>query len=132
MNMRLKMTIKSTLCALLMISFSGLAVAHDVKATSDSNLKYFVIQGVAQPEMIKKLVENPADPWVNAEEAKSIFNIDMIVSLEPGRYDAVIICVGHNEFREIGIQKLRSICKGNSVIFDVKSVFKKADVDGRL
>jgi len=72
------------------------------------------------------------DPWVNADEAKSIFDIDMIVSLEPDRYDAIIICVGHNEFREIGIQKLRSRCKENSVIFDVKSVFKKADVDGRL
>ena len=72
------------------------------------------------------------DPWVSTEEAKSVFGIEMIVSLEPGRYDAVIICVGHNEFRELGIQKLQSLCKENRVIYDVKSIFNKDDVDGRL
>ena len=56
----------------------------------------------------------------------------MVGSLEPGRYDAIIICVGHNEFREMGIQNLRSLCKENRVIYDVKGIFKKSDVDGRL
>jgi UDP-N-acetyl-D-galactosamine dehydrogenase len=72
------------------------------------------------------------DPWVSIEEARSEFGIEMTISLEPGRYDAVIICVGHNEFRELGIRKLQSLCKENRVIFDVKSIFKKDDVDGRL
>ena len=72
------------------------------------------------------------DPWVNSEEVKSVFGIEMIDSLEPGRYDSIIVCVGHSEFKEMGIIKLRSLCKESSVIFDVKSVFGKDDVDGRL
>jgi len=72
------------------------------------------------------------DPWVNADEAESVFGIEMIDSLEPGRYDSIIVCVEHGEFKEMGIMKLRSLCKESNVIFDVKSVFDKDDVDGRL
>jgi len=72
------------------------------------------------------------DPWVNAAEAKSVFGIEMIDSPEAGRYDSIIVCVGHGEFKEMGIMKLRSLCKESNVIFDVKSVFDKDDVDGRL
>jgi len=72
------------------------------------------------------------DPWVNADEAESVFGIEMIDSLEPGRYDSIIVCVGHSEYKEMGIMKLRSLCKESNVIFDVKSVFDKDDVDGRL
>ena len=72
------------------------------------------------------------DPWVNAAEAESVFGVEMIESLEPGRYDSIIVCVGHSEFKEMGIIKLRSLCKESNVIFDVKSVFDKDDVDGRL
>lgn len=72
------------------------------------------------------------DPWVDAKDAKSAFGLAIVGSLEPGRYDAIIICVGHNEFREMGIRNLRSLCKENRVIYDVKGIFKKSDVDGRL
>ena len=72
------------------------------------------------------------DPWVNSEEAETVFGIEMIDPLVPGRFDSIIVCVGHSEFKEMGIMKLRSLCKENSVIFDVKSIFESDDVDGRL
>ena len=72
------------------------------------------------------------DPWVNPEEAKSILGIEMLDSLKPGRYDSIIVCVGHSEFKEMGIKKLRYLCQESNVIFDVKGVFHKGDVDGRL
>ena len=36
--------------------------------TAEDNLKYFVVQGKPKPEVIKMMVENPADPWAGAEK----------------------------------------------------------------
>ena len=42
-------------------------------------------------------------------------------------YQAVVLCVAHKKFLEIKIQK-----NSRQVLFDVKSFWKKEDVDGRL
>ena len=72
------------------------------------------------------------DPWVDSEAAVSEFDIELTTVLETDYYDGIVVCVGHDEFKTIGIEKLRSFCKKESVIFDVKSVFDKNDIDGRL
>jgi len=72
------------------------------------------------------------DPWVNANEAQREYNIELIPELEEGKYDAVIIAVAHQQFKDMGIEKIRKLCKPNHVIYDVKYVFDKKDVDGRI
>jgi UDP-N-acetyl-D-galactosamine dehydrogenase len=72
------------------------------------------------------------DPWVNAEEAEHEYGLRPITELEQGAYDAVILAVAHKEFAEMGSQKIRSLCKENGVLFDVKHVLPVAEVDGRL
>ena len=73
------------------------------------------------------------DPWVDAAEARHEFKIDVEMS-EPamGRYDAVIMAVGHREFAAMGAEKVRSFGRPNAVFFDVKGVFEKHESDGRL
>ena len=39
-------------------------------------------------------------------------------------YDAIIITVGHKIFKKIGIKKIRSFAKKNSIVFDLKNIFK--------
>ena len=39
-------------------------------------------------------------------------------------YDAIIIAVGHKIFKKIGIKKIRSFAKKNSIVFDLKNIFK--------
>ncbi len=51
---------------------------------------------------------------------------------DSGNYDVVIIAVGHSEFREMGIDHIRSFCKKSSIIFDLKYLFSKDVVDIRL
>ena len=43
--------------------------------------------------------------------------------------DAIIICVPHQEFLDMGIKRIRSFRKSNALIFDVKSVFPERFVD---
>ena len=47
-------------------------------------------------------------------------------------YDAILILTPHKEYLSIGIKKIKSFAKKNSVIFDVKSVFSKEDSDIRI
>lgn len=72
------------------------------------------------------------DPWVDPEEARHEYEIDPIAELKPGHYDAIILAVGHRQFREMGAANIRAIGKANAVLFDVKYVLPATDVDGRL
>jgi UDP-N-acetyl-D-galactosamine dehydrogenase len=72
------------------------------------------------------------DPWVDPTEAKHEYGIELTTNLKPGKYDAVIIAVAHNQFKEMGINKIRELCKPEHIIYDVKYVFNKDEVDGRI
>ena len=48
------------------------------------------------------------------------------------KYDAIIVAVAHNEFYNMGINKIRKYGAEDHVIFDVKYIFSKDETDGRL
>jgi UDP-N-acetyl-D-galactosamine dehydrogenase len=72
------------------------------------------------------------DPWVDASEAQRQYGLALVAEPEAGRYDAVILAVGHTRFRERGAVWMRSLLGREGVLFDVKSLLPAADVDGRL
>lgn len=72
------------------------------------------------------------DPWVSVEEAKDAYGLNLITSPKKNHYDAIIIAVAHNEFKELGARGIRELCKENSVIYDVKYLLEDSEVDGRL
>jgi len=72
------------------------------------------------------------DPWVSAAEAHHEYGIDLLGQPVPGGYDAVIIAVGHQQFRDMGAAGLRGLCKPDGVLYDVKYVLPVDAVDGRL
>ena len=45
------------------------------------------------------------DPWVDAAEAEHEYGISPIQTLEDNTYDAVILAVAHNQFKEMGAEK---------------------------
>ncbi len=71
------------------------------------------------------------DPWVDADEARHEYGLDLIKP-EQGAYDAVIVAVGHDEFRALGAEGIRAYGKCDSVLYDVKYVLPREAVDGRL
>jgi UDP-N-acetyl-D-galactosamine dehydrogenase len=72
------------------------------------------------------------DPWVDPQEAENELGFPLTTELRGRHYDAVIVAVGHDDFRQMGIDRIRRLCKRHSVIFDVKYLFRKTEVDGRL
>lgn len=73
------------------------------------------------------------DSWANAAQVKHEYGIDITtVDLDnlTGRFDAVVLCVAHNEFKSMDI---RSFLKNEGgVIYDVKGILDKGVFDGRL
>jgi UDP-N-acetyl-D-galactosamine dehydrogenase len=72
------------------------------------------------------------DPWANASEAKALYDIDLVTEPAPNSYDAVILCVAHDQFKALGMAGIKKLVKSNHVIYDVKSVLPAEDVQGRL
>ena len=72
------------------------------------------------------------DPWVDPQEAKKEYAIDLIEDPTQGDYDAVIITVGHGKYGEMGETGLRGYCKPDGILYDVKYLLPVDAVDGRL
>jgi UDP-N-acetyl-D-galactosamine dehydrogenase len=73
------------------------------------------------------------DPWVSAETFREEAGLDCLATApEADTYDAVVVAVGHREFVTAGAAGVRALGKENSVLYDVKGIFHKDEVDGRL
>ena len=78
------------------------------------------------------VVADVFDPWVDAAEAQHEYGITPIAAPVKGNYDAVILAVGHNEFKAMGAVGIRQFCRPDSVIYDLKYVLDKNLVDIRF
>lgn len=72
------------------------------------------------------------DPWVDAGEARHEYGLAPVRRLRRGSYDAIVLGVAHQQFRDMGIAKVRSLAKRRHVLYDIKYVFERQQVDGRL
>lgn len=71
------------------------------------------------------------DPWANAEEVQKEFGKQLITEASQlkNNYDAIVLAVAHNEFKNLKINQLKA---KPSVVFDVKAFLGIDSIDGRL
>ena len=69
------------------------------------------------------------DPWANPAVAMHEYGIEITNELPSDKYDAVILGVAHNEFKEVNVKLLG---KDNFVLYDVKWILPSEATDGRL
>ncbi|MWJ28495.1 Vi polysaccharide biosynthesis UDP-N-acetylglucosamine C-6 dehydrogenase TviB [Halomonas sp. ZH2S] len=72
------------------------------------------------------------DPQVNKAEAAHEYGIRPVEHPEASAYDAIILAVAHQEFREMAVEAIRAWGKPEHVLYDLKYVLPKRDVDLRL
>ena len=72
------------------------------------------------------------DPWASNDEVEKEYGITLCQTLNQNHYDAVLACVGHDQIKAMSVKELKSLCKDKHVIYDVKHIFPKDAVDGRL
>ena len=67
-----------------------------------------------------------ADPWADAEEVKHEYGIELGQVNAEHPVDALVIAVGHNEFRSLSAAELKSYVRSNKpVLVDVKGLFDR-------
>jgi UDP-N-acetyl-D-galactosamine dehydrogenase len=72
------------------------------------------------------------DPWCSNEETQHEYGLTLTQQLNQNHYDAIILAVGHNEFKELGAEEIRKLGKNDHVLYDLKYVLDKNAVDMRL
>jgi len=72
------------------------------------------------------------DPWVDAAEAEYEYGISPVQAVEEDTYDAVVLAVAHEQFKEMGAEAIRALGRGQHVLYDLKYVLNAAESDIRL
>ena len=80
------------------------------------------------------------DPWANPDEVKEEYGIDLITDekMNPksgirnpeSGYDAIVAAVAHKKFEELNLDDYKN--GSNTVVYDIKGVLPKNEVDARL
>lgn len=61
------------------------------------------------------------DPWADAKEVKQEYNIELQKDADVSHYEAIVLAVSHNEFKDLDMTKTQA------VVYDIKSVLKESD-----
>lgn len=72
------------------------------------------------------------DPWVDAAAAHREYGLQPIRKPKSAAYDAIVLAVGHDEFKAMGLRKIRRYARKVHVLYDVKYLFDRDQTDGRL
>ena len=88
-------------------------------------------------DMVKALKEYDLDldiydPWVDPLEAAKEYGIDPVSSLANAKYDAIVLAVAHDQFKQMSIDEFKAVAKEKYVLYDLKYILNQTDVDIRL
>lgn len=71
------------------------------------------------------------DPWINPKDTINEFGIEVkndLLLLGEG-FDAIVLAVGHNEFKKLDLYQMRA---SKSIIYDIKGFLPQNVIDARL
>ena len=72
------------------------------------------------------------DPWVEVDQAFDYYGIQMCPSPSVAAYEAIILAVAHDDFKNMGSSQIREFGAEGHVFFDLKSLFSITESDLRL
>lgn len=72
------------------------------------------------------------DPWVDPDDARREYGLEIIPSPAERCYDGVVLAVGHKDFIDMPPGRIREFMKDEAVLFDVKNILPPEQSDGAL
>ena len=69
------------------------------------------------------------DTWADKNEVFEEYNLKLSDKIDK-KYNAIVLAVAHDEFKTISLEKLK--LNNKAIIFDIKAVLDKKDIDERL
>jgi UDP-N-acetyl-D-glucosamine/UDP-N-acetyl-D-galactosamine dehydrogenase len=72
------------------------------------------------------------DPRVNKQDVYEEYGLTINNKPAKGIYDGIILAVGHDEFKQIGVNALKDFGKNNHIFYDLKYLFDTSETELRL
>jgi UDP-N-acetyl-D-galactosamine dehydrogenase len=110
--------VQGTKC--LILGFTFKENCPDVRNTRVIDIVYAIKSFYMEPLVY--------DPWANPEDVKQEFGIMIVNELPQGDFGAAVLAVAHKEFELLNLRKYI----GKGIIYDVKGILSKEQVDARL
>lgn len=88
-------------------------------------------------DMVKALKEYDLDldiydPCVDPLDAAKEYGIDPVSSLANAKYEAIVLAVAYDQFKQMSIDDFKAVAKEKYVLYDLKYILNHTDVDIRL
>ena len=66
------------------------------------------------------------DPWVNKEEVKEKYHLDVLNEIPLGiKYNAILLAVAHDDFRELDNNSWGALLEEGGILFDLKGIIPR-------
>jgi UDP-N-acetyl-D-galactosamine dehydrogenase len=73
------------------------------------------------------------DSWADPATTRHEYGLELLPRLpERDNYDAIVLAVAHDEYRDLGIDAVRRLGRDGAVVYDIKGLVPRDKVDGRL
>src|SRR5690554_6380914 len=72
------------------------------------------------------------DPWVNPQEAQHEYGITPVTEPAQAADDGIVLAVSHNQFKDMGAEKIRALGKTEHILYDLKYLLTATESDLRL
>ena len=72
------------------------------------------------------------DPWVDKKNVEKSYKFSPINFPKNKEYDAIVIAVAHDLFKEMETKEIKKFLKPDGIIYDLKYVLPENEVDARL
>ena len=68
----------------------------------------------------------------NKDDLPEDYRLNHIEDISTNEYDSIVFAVAHSSFKEMSPKKIKSFCKENHIIYDLKCIFPSNVTDARL
>lgn len=72
------------------------------------------------------------DPWVDPLEVIKEYGLEPVQTLQPAHYDAIVLAIGHQQFKNMTYEEIQALGKENFVLYDLKYILPPHQSNLRL
>ena len=72
------------------------------------------------------------DPWVDPKEVEHEYGLAPVNVLKNNEYDAIILAVAHDQFKQMTATEIHALCKSKHVLYDLKYLLNEENTSLRL
>ena len=62
------------------------------------------------------------DPWVEPLDVIKEYGLEPIRMPKPNHYDAIVLAIGHQQFKNMGYEAIQQLGKEKFVLYDLKYI----------